>query len=69
MELYAPRPLPSSGRDCLMMIYQEKIAPPPAPLTADEEQMKLIAEAIADEDRWVKNFIDRLVGVVRDLKH
>jgi hypothetical protein len=52
-----------------MMIYQEKIARPPAPLTADEEQMKLIAEAIADEDRWVKNFIDRLAGVVRDLKH
>jgi hypothetical protein len=52
-----------------MMIYQEKIAPPPAPPTADEEQMKLIAEAIADEDRWVKKFIDRLAGVVRDLKH
>jgi hypothetical protein len=51
-----------------MMIYQEKIAPPLAPLT-DEEQMKLLMQAIADENRWVKNFIDRLAGVVRDVKH
>ena len=52
-----------------MMIYQEKIAPPlPFPLT-DGEQMKVIAEAVASEDRWVKDFIGRLAGVVRDLKH
>jgi hypothetical protein len=49
-----------------MMVYQETIAPPPPPLT-DEEQTKL--KAIAAEDRWVKNFIDRLAGVVLDLKH
>jgi hypothetical protein len=50
-----------------MMVYQETIAPPlPLPLT-DEEQTKL--KAIAAEDRWVKNFIDRLAGVVLDLKH
>jgi hypothetical protein len=48
-----------------MMVYQETIAPP-LPLT-DEEQTKL--KAIAAEDRWVKNFIDRLAGVVLDLKH
>jgi hypothetical protein len=38
------------------------------PLT-DDEQMKLITEAVASEDHWVKDFIDRLAGVVRDLKH
>jgi hypothetical protein len=51
-----------------MMIYYEKIAPPLAPLTEDE-QTRLRLEAIESEDRWVKNFIDRLAGVVRDLKH
>jgi hypothetical protein len=51
-----------------MMIYQEKIAPPLAPLT-EEEQWKLKLAAIASEDLWVKNFIERLAGVVRGLKH
>jgi hypothetical protein len=64
---YRPRTLASSGRDCLMMIYHEKIAPPLAPLT-DEEQTRLRLDAIETEDRWVKNFVDRLAGV-RDLKH
>jgi hypothetical protein len=50
-----------------MMVYQEKIAPPLAPLT-DEEQMTLIRKLIADEDRWVKNFMDRLAGVMREIK-
>jgi hypothetical protein len=59
----------SVGRGYFMMIYQEKIAPPlPIPLT-DGEQMKVIAQAVASEDRWVKDFIGRLAGVVRDLKH
>jgi hypothetical protein len=51
-----------------MMVYQEKIAPPLAPPT-DEEQMTLIRKSIADEDRWVKNFMDRLAGVIREIKH
>ena len=48
-----------------MMIFIEKIEPPPrvVPLT-DDEQLKAISEAIASEDLWVKNFIDRLAGVV-----
>jgi hypothetical protein len=51
------------------MIYQEKIAPPsPIPLT-DDEQLKVIAETVASENRWVKDFIDRLAGVVGELKH
>ena len=50
-----------------MMIYQAKIAPPsPIPLT-DDEQMKAIAEAVASENRWVEDFIDRLTGFVRKL--
>jgi hypothetical protein len=51
-----------------MMIYQEKIAPPLAPLTEDE-QSKLKRAAIASEHQWVRNFIERLAGVVRSLKH
>ena len=51
-----------------MMTYQEKIAPPLAPLN-DNEQRKLRMEAAASEDRWVENFINRLAGVIRDLKH
>jgi hypothetical protein len=36
------------------MIYQEKIARPlRIPLT-DDEQMKVIVEAVADEDRWLR---------------
>jgi hypothetical protein len=54
-----------------MMIYMEKIEPPPIPLT-DEEQRKASADAIAEapvsEDRWVKDFIDRLAVVVRDVR-
>jgi hypothetical protein len=51
-----------------MKVYQEKIAPPPAPPT-DKEQMKVRAEAIADEDRWVNKFVERLTGIIRDVKH
>jgi hypothetical protein len=51
-----------------MMVYQEKIAPPLAPLT-DEEQWNLKLAAIASEDLWVRNFIERLAGVVRSMKH
>jgi hypothetical protein len=52
-----------------MMIFTEKIAPPPAMPVTDEEQLQAIADAIENEDRWVKDFIDRLAGVVRDMKH
>jgi hypothetical protein len=51
-----------------MIIYHEKIAPPLAPLN-DDEQEKVRMKAIASEDRWVENFIDRLAGVIRDIKH
>jgi nicotinamide mononucleotide adenylyltransferase len=50
-----------------MNIYDEKIAPPLAPLN-DDEQKKVRMEAIASEDRWVETFIDRLADVIRDIK-
>jgi hypothetical protein len=51
-----------------MMIYQEKIAPPLAALT-EEEEMKLKRESIAREDRWVRNIIDRLADIAPNAKH
>lgn len=51
-----------------MIIYQEKIAPPLAPLN-DGERRKLRMQAMASEDRWVEDFINRLAGAVRDMKH
>jgi hypothetical protein len=52
-----------------MMIFMEKIAPPlPIPLTK-EEQLKVTTEAVERENRWVKDFIDNLAGIVRDMKH
>ena len=50
-----------------MIVFQEKTRPPMIPLTK-EEQTKLELEAQESEDRWVKNFIDRLAGVVRNEK-
>jgi hypothetical protein len=52
----------------LMMNFQEKIAPPLAPLT-DDEQLQALVESLESEDLWVKDFIERLAGVVRRLKH
>jgi hypothetical protein len=47
-----------------MMIYQEKIPPPVSPLTNKEQ--KLITETLASDDRWIKNFIDGLAGILRE---
>jgi hypothetical protein len=54
-----------------MMIFMERIDPPqpPVPLLTDDEKLRLKAEATDVDDRWVKNFIDHLGGVVRDVKH
>lgn len=57
-----------------MIMFSETIAPPPplAPLT-DAEEMKLIADLaivdLAQEDRWVKDFIEHLAGVIQAIKH
>jgi hypothetical protein len=51
-----------------MMIFMEKIEPPPV-LQTNEEQLKaILLDAIENENRWVKNFIDRLAGVVWEIK-
>jgi hypothetical protein len=51
-----------------MMIYQEKIAPPLAPVS-DEEEVASLVEALVGEDRWVDSFIARLADTIRDMKH
>jgi hypothetical protein len=52
-----------------MTVFIEKIEPPPPPLVplTAEEQLKLQFE-VASDDLWVKNLIDGLAGVIRDLK-
>jgi hypothetical protein len=47
-----------------MKVYQEKIAPPLAPLTDDEQRIVRV-ETMAAEDRWVKKFIERLTDIRR----
>jgi hypothetical protein len=61
--------LPLERKGLRMIIFMEKIEPrPPVPLT-DEERLQLRLEAVESDDLWVKNFIDRLAGVVQDTKH
>jgi hypothetical protein len=50
-----------------MMIYQEKIAPPLAPLN-DEKEVALLVELLVYEDRWVDRFMARLTDTIRDMK-
>ena len=52
-----------------MIIFTETIPPPPLVPPTDEEQAKLAAELLMQEGRWVRDFIDRLAGIVRDIKH
>jgi hypothetical protein len=49
-----------------MLVCQKKIAPPLAPLSEDE-QMKLIAVAVASEDQGIKDLIARLAVFIRDI--
>jgi hypothetical protein len=51
-----------------MMIYQEKIAPPLAP-PSDEEQVASLVEALVCEDQRVDRFIARLTDTIRQMKH
>jgi hypothetical protein len=46
-----------------MLVYKDRITPP---LTEDE-QMKLIAVAIASEDQGIKDLIARLAVFIRDI--
>jgi hypothetical protein len=51
-----------------MMIFMENIEPPPPVPLTDEEQLKVMLDAIESENRWVRNLIDRLAAVVREIK-
>ena len=51
-----------------MIVFTEKIAPPPPGIDTDEETVRKLAENLQD-DRWVKNLIDGLAGILRDAKH
>jgi uncharacterized protein YbaR (Trm112 family) len=52
-----------------MIVFTEVIAPPrPAPRSEDE-QMTLIAENLTEENHWVKRFMTRLEGVIREIRH
>jgi len=62
------RTLPSIRRIALMIVFTEKIAPlPPKPVT-DDETVRKLAENLVQDDRWVKNLIDGLAGILRDVK-
>ncbi len=50
-----------------MIVFMEKIAPPPTAVA--EEAVRKLAERLVAEDRWVKNLIDGLAGILRDVKH
>jgi hypothetical protein len=50
-----------------MMIFIEKIErPPPLFQVTDEEAISKLAERLAQDDRWVKNLIDGLAGILRN---
>ena len=51
-----------------MMVFMEKIDPPRPVSLHGEEQVKLLAEQLSD-DRWIKNLIDGLSGILRDVRH
>jgi hypothetical protein len=50
-----------------MMISTEKIEPPPPVPLAGDEITKMIAEKLMEEDRWVKDFIQRLAYAIREV--
>jgi hypothetical protein len=51
-----------------MIVFTEIIAPPPLAPLSEDEQMKLIAENLTEENHWVKNFMTRLEDVLREMK-
>ena len=50
-----------------MIVFTEKIAPPPPGIDTDEETVRKLAENLVQDDRWVKNLIDGLTGLLRDV--
>jgi hypothetical protein len=51
-----------------MMVFMEKIDPPPR-AGLDENEVRKLAEILVPEDRWVKNLIEGLARILRDVKH
>jgi hypothetical protein len=49
-----------------MFISMEKIEPPPSFVQAPDDEIAKLAERLAQEDRWVKNLIDGLAGILRN---
>jgi hypothetical protein len=53
-----------------MIAFTEKVEPSrPARALSDEEAMGKLAEQLVQDDHWVKNLIDGLAGILRDVKH
>jgi hypothetical protein len=49
-----------------MNVFTEETAAPPT--AVDEDAVRKLAERLVQEDRWVKNLIDGLAGILRDMK-
>ena len=51
-----------------MILFTEKIVPPPSPSPAtDEQTVSKLAERPTEDDRWVKSIIDALAGILPDV--
>jgi len=50
-----------------MMISRQKTSPPLAPLS-EAEQMKLVTDAIASENRWAEGLVGRIAVVIREIQ-
>jgi hypothetical protein len=53
-----------SGKGLKMIIFMENIAPPPPLVQVPDEEISKLAERLTQDDRWVKNLIAGLAGVL-----
>lgn len=67
-EPWTPGNLVSNSEGSRMIVFMEKVDPPPM-ASIDEEEVRKLAEILVKEDRWVKNLIDALAGILRDVRH
>jgi hypothetical protein len=52
-----------------MIVFTEVIQPPgPIAPLSHEDEVKLIAERLMQENLWIEDFIARLEGTLRDIK-
>ena len=52
-----------------MIVFTEKIAPPPTIPEIDDEATQNMAAKLVQDQRWVQNIIAGLAGILRDVKH